>query len=164
MNKENTLSENLGLILKNKGLVLVTAESCTAGLIASTVADTAGSSAWLDGGFIVYTPEMKNKLLQVSLKSIEQYNITSEQVAYEMAYGAIVNSDKANVSISVTGVAGPGGGSDDIPVGTVCFGFARVYGEDIQVFTEKKFFKGNRNEIRQQVVYYALNKLTNLLM
>lgn len=157
------LSAIVGKKLLEKQYKLITAESCTAGLIASTVAETSGSSQWLEGGFIVYTPESKNKFLGVSLNSIEKYNITSEQVAYEMAEGAIENSYNANVAIAVTGVAGPNGGTEEIPVGTVCIAWARVYGEHIQVLTEKCFFKGSRNEIREQVVEYSLKKLVELI-
>ena len=80
-----------------------------------------------------------------------------------MAYGAIENAVDANVAIAVTGVAGPSGGTKEIPVGTVCIAWARVYGEDIQVITEKCFFEGSRNEIREKVVNYSLEKLLYLL-
>jgi PncC family amidohydrolase len=156
------ISKKVELLLAS-GKKLITAESCTAGLISSTVAETPGSSSWLEGGFVVYTPQAKNKFLNVSLESIEKFNITSEQVAFEMAYGAIEKSVDANVSIAVTGVAGPSGGTEEIPVGTVCIAWARVYGEDIQVMTEKCFFEGSRNEIREKVVNYSLSKLIELL-
>lgn len=157
------LSKEIGQKLLDSKKRLITAESCTAGLIASTVAETSGSSQWLEGGFIVYTPEAKHKFLGVHYDTIEKYNITSEEVAYEMAKGALENSYSANIAIAVTGVAGPGGGTEEIPVGTVCIAWARVYGEDIQVFTEKCFFEGSRNEIRQKVVEYSLVKLNDLL-
>ena len=83
------ISKKVGELLLASGKKLITAESCTAGLISSTVAETPGSSSWLEGGFVVYTPQAKNKFLNVSLESIEKFNITSEQVAFEMAYGAI---------------------------------------------------------------------------
>lgn len=157
------LSEQVGQALLKSCKKLITAESCTAGLISSKVADTPGSSSWLEGGFVVYTPQAKNKYLGVSLDTIEKFDITSEEVAFEMAYGAIENSVDANVAIAVTGVAGPSGGTKEIPVGTVCIAWARVYGEDIQVITEKCFFEGSRNEIREKVVNYSLEKLLNLL-
>lgn len=159
---ENNISTLIGKKLLENKQVLITAESCTAGLIASRIAETSGSSKWLEGGFIVYSPEAKNKFLSVSLDTIEKFNITSEQVAYEMAVGALENSYSATVSIAVTGVAGPNGGTEDIPVGTVCIAWARVYGEDIQVLTETCFFSGSRNEIREKTVEYSLNKLIEL--
>jgi nicotinamide-nucleotide amidase len=149
------LSKKIGMFLKENNLVLSTAESCTAGLISSTLAQTPGSSAWLDSGFIVYTPSAKNKMLEVSFETIEKFNITSEEVAKEMATGAIKNS-LANVSVAVTGVAGPGGGTKDIPVGTVCLAWCFVKNNNIIVLTEKVFFSGDRNEIREKVCEYAL--------
>lgn len=157
------LSKKIGEKLLSLNKKVITAESCTAGLISSTIAETSGSSAWLEGGFVVYTPQAKNKFLDVSLETIEKFNITSEQVAFEMAYGALENSVEANVSIAVTGVAGPSGGTEEIPVGTVCIAWGRIYGEDIQIITEKCFFTGSRNEIREKVVEYSLVKLLNLL-
>lgn len=157
------ISELVGKKLLEKNYKLITAESCTAGLIASTVAETSGSSQWLEGGFVVYTPETKKKFLGVSLDTIEKYNITSEEVVYEMAEGALENSYNANLAIAVTGVAGPNGGTEEIPVGTVCIAWARVYGEHIQIMTEKCSFKGTRNEIREQVVKYSLEKLLEIL-
>lgn len=160
---ENNISQIIGNKLLEKKLKLVTAESCTAGLISATVAETSGSSKWLEGGFVVYTPETKNQFLGVSYDTIEKYDITSEEVAYEMAYGALENTYLANVAIAVTGVAGPGGGTEAIPVGTVCIAWARVNGEHIQVITEKCFFEGSRNDIREKVVQYSLEKLNELI-
>lgn len=160
---ENNISEVVGQNLLKKNLKLITAESCTAGLIAATVAETAGSSKWLEGGFVVYTPDTKHQFLGVSYDTIEKYDITSEEVAYEMAYGALENTYLANVAIAVTGVAGPSGGTEEIPVGTVCIAWARLNGEHIQVLTEKCFFEGSRNEIREKVVQYSLEKLNELI-
>lgn len=160
---ENNISDVIGKKLLEKNLKLITAESCTAGLISATVADIPGSSKWLEGGFVVYTPDTKHQFLGVSYDTIEKYDITSEEVAYEMAYGALENSYLANVAIAVTGVAGPGGGTETIPVGTVCIAWARVNGEHIQVITEKCYFEGNRNTIREKVVQYSLEKLNQLI-
>lgn len=160
---ENDISQIIGKTLLENKYRLITAESCTAGLIASTVAETSGSSQWLEGGFVVYTPETKHKFLGVNYDTIEKYDITSEEVAYQMAEGALENSYLANVAIAVTGVAGPNGGTKEIPVGTVCIAWARVHGEHIQVITEKCFFEGTRNEIRKKVVQYSLEKLNALL-
>ena len=155
-------SKEVGLYLKKNSLLLATAESCTAGLIVSNIARTPGSSAWLDAGFVVYSPEAKNKLLGVSLNTIDVFNITSEEVAKEMALGAIKNS-RANISVSTTGVAGPSGGTEDIPVGTVCFAWAHQTDTKIICVTEKHLFKGSRNQIRNQAAKLALDKLIELL-
>ena len=160
---ENKLSSLTGQNLLRKQHVLITAESCTAGLIASTIAETSGSSQWLEGGFVVYTPEAKHRFLDVSYKTIEEFNITSENVAYEMACGALEKSCKATVAIAVTGIAGPTGGTKEIPVGTVCIAWARVNGEHIQVLTERCLFTGSRNEIREKVVTHSLKKLNSLI-
>ena len=159
----NNISEKIGFLLSKTHNILITAESCTAGLIASTIAETSGSSNWLEGGFVVYTPQAKEKFLNVDLKTIEKYDITSEEVAYQMAYGALENSINATMSIAVTGVAGPNGGTREIPVGTVCIAWATYNKENIQVITEKKLFSGSRNEIRNKVVEYSLNKLISLI-
>ena len=151
------LSKEFGKYCFEKGFKIVTAESCTAGLIGATVAMTAGSSAWLDRGFIVYTPEAKNEMLDVSFETIKTFEITSNNVAEEMAIGALKNS-KANISLAVTGVAGPSGGTPKIPVGTVCMAWAKYEEEKIRVFSEKKWFSGTRNEIRESVVNYMLQK------
>ena len=151
------LSEQFGQFCLQNKLVVTTAESCTAGLIAATIAQTPGSSAWLDCGFVVYTPEAKNKLLGVSLQTINKHNITSTQVAQEMALGALECSS-ANISFAVTGVAGPSGGTTDIPVGTVCIAIAHKFYDSTHIFSEKLFFEGDRNSVREQVVEYILNK------
>jgi nicotinamide-nucleotide amidase len=148
------LSKKVGDFCLLNNIKLVTAESCTAGLIASTIAMTPGSSAWLDRGFIVYSAQAKNEMLGVSLDTIEKFNITSEQVAKDMAIGALNNS-KANFAFAVTGVAGPSGGTEEIPVGTVCMAWGRK--NDIE--SETVIFDGERNEIREKVVSYLLSKI-----
>lgn len=155
-------SKSVGLFLKKEHLLLATAESCTAGLIASTIAKTAGSSAWLDAGFVVYSPEAKNTMLDVQFQTIETYNITSEQVAKEMALGAIRKS-RANVAVSTTGVAGPSGGTKEIPVGTVCFAWAHQVHERINCMMQTVCFTGSRNQIRAAATHHALEQLVLLL-
>lgn len=149
------LSFDFGCFAKKHGLVVVTAESCTAGLISSTIAMTPGSSQWLDRGFVVYTAEAKNEVLGVNLDTIKKYNITSEQVAKEMVLGALKNS-KANLALAVTGLAGPIGGTNEIPVGTVCMAWKLNKDERKMLKTQTKLFTGNRNSIREQVVEYML--------
>lgn len=137
------------------GVVLATAESCTAGLISATVAMTSGSSGWLDSGFVVYTAEAKHRMLDVKYQTIEKFNITSVNVAGEMAIGALLKSN-ANLVIAVTGVAGPNGGTEEIPVGTVAIGYATKIGDIIYTKEELCLFSGDRNEIREQVVQKSL--------
>lgn len=141
-----TLFRNL---LREK-LVLVTAESCTGGMLASRITDMAGSSALFDCGFVTYSNESKIDLLSVSPDTLAKHGAVSAEVAIEMAKGALARS-RADVAISITGVAGPGGGSEDKPVGSVYFGFSN---NDI----EKSFhavFEGDRSSIRAQACDYA---------
>lgn len=153
------LSQQFGEFCMAHNFKAVTAESCTAGLIGATIAMTPGSSAWLDRGFIVYTPEAKHEMLGVDYATIAKFDITSEQVAKEMAIGALVSS-KGNLSLAVTGLAGPSGGTPELPVGTVCMAWA-IKGKN--VLTEKKHFDGSRNEIRESVVQYMLKKAMTLM-
>lgn len=154
MNLEE-ISKNFATNAQSLGVVLATAESCTAGLISATVAMTSGSSGWLDCGFVVYTAEAKHKMLDVKYQTIEEFNITSVNVANEMAIGALSKSN-ANLVIAVTGVAGPNGGSEAIPVGTVAIGYAARINDIIYTKEELCFFNGDRNEIREQVVQKSL--------
>lgn len=153
------LAKRFGEVCSQHKLKVATAESCTAGLIASTIASIASSSSWLECGFIVYTPQAKNKMLGVSFDTIEKFNITSREVASEMATGALLNSG-ANLSIAVTGVAGPTGGTADIPVGTVCIAIAyRDQKGLINVQSSRNYFKGDRNTVREGVVKYCLDRV-----
>ena len=154
------LSRKFGEFCMKNGLKVTTAESCTAGLVSATIAMTPGSSTWLDRGFVVYTPEAKNEMLGVNLSTIKEFDITSEEVAKEMVVGSLERAD-ANLAMAVTGVAGPGGGSAKIPVGTICmaWAFRRNY---LKVYSETKVFSGTRNEIREAVVKYMLEKSMTL--
>ncbi|MEM0898477.1 MAG: CinA family protein [Pseudomonadota bacterium] len=138
---------------KELGIMLVTAESCTAGLIAGAVTDVAGSSAVLDRGFITYSNEAKVDMLDVSPTDIERAGAVSEPVASAMAEGALAHSN-ADIAVSVTGIAGPGGGTDLKPVGLVWFGCA-VKGRST-LATSHKFEDHGRSYIRQQTVLFAL--------
>ncbi len=159
MQNLETLSKKTGeFLLKNK-FILVTAESLTAGLISSTLAHTPGSSAWLEGGFTVYSELAKHNMLGVNFQTIEQYNITSPEVAKEMSEGALARSQLANVAVSTTGVAGPTGGSEAIPVGTVAFAWSFKMGLEVHTFTALEHFTGNRQEVREQSAWHALSQL-----
>lgn len=152
------LSGLLADLLQDKQLKLVTAESCTGGMISSACTDLAGSSAWFERGFVTYSNEAKTELLGVYAALIEAHGAVSEQVARAMAFGAVRHS-QAQVSIAVTGVAGPSGGSAAKPVGTVWFGFS-VQGV---LHSEMVRFDGDRAAVRQQTVLHALRRCVALL-
>jgi len=145
------------LMLEN-GLFLATAESCTGGMIAAACTDLAGSSAWFERGFVTYSNAAKTGLLGVDAALIAQHGAVSEPVARAMAFGAIRHSH-AQVSVAVTGVAGPSGGSLDKPVGMVWFGFS-VSG---MLTSEVKQFDGDRAGVRAATVRHALQRLVGLL-
>ena len=157
-NSTMELSRQLADRLLTKRLKLVTAESCTGGLIAAACTDLAGSSAWFERGFVTYSNEAKHELLGVEERILRRAGAVCEGVARAMAQGALAHS-KAQVAVAVTGVAGPTGGSPAKPVGTVWFGFA-VPG---QVITEKCLFAGDRAAVRAATVQHAFTRLLQLL-
>jgi nicotinamide-nucleotide amidase len=144
--------------LLHKGLKLVTAESCTGGLISAACIDLAGSSNWFERGFVTYSNDAKAELLDVDARLLQRAGAVCEGVARAMAQGALAHSH-AQVAVAVTGVAGPTGGSPSKPVGTVWFGFA-VPG---QLITEKCHFDGDRAAVRAATVRHALTRLVELL-
>ena len=148
------LCEALARELKQRGWMLATAESCTGGLIAGTCTGLSGSSDWLERGFVTYSNAAKTQALGVDAGLIEQHGAVSEPVARAMAEGALRHSH-AQVSVAVTGVAGPTGGSAEKPVGMVWFGWATPQG----VFTERQHFAGDRDAVRQATVHHALKGL-----
>ena len=150
--------DSLARLLLEKKLMLVTAESCTGGLIAAACTDLAGSSAWFERGFVTYSNGAKMELLGVEERLLRRAGAVCEGLARAMVTGALAHS-KAQVAVAVTGVAGPTGGSASKPVGTVWFGFA-VPG---QVLTEKCHFDGDRAAVRAATVRHALTRLLELL-
>lgn len=157
-----TLSKEVGAMLASKNLILVTAESCTAGEIAGAVAKTSGSSAWLEGGFVVYSIAAKQKYLGLTQELFEQNYVVSEEVAKEMALGAIKHSVGANISIAITGLANPGQSDrEDVPAGTIwiaCFNAVTQ-----KMVTKKLSLNQSRNTNRLICVEEALNLiLTNI--
>ena len=160
MNPEQTLqsAKELAAILMQQNRMLTTAESCTGGLIAATCTDLPGSSAWLERGFVTYSNAAKTELLGVPADLIARHGAVSEPVARAMAEGAVAHSH-AQVSVAVTGVAGPSGGSPDKPVGTVWLGWC-VAGHTT---TECRHFSGDRAAVRQATVAHALARLVQLL-
>lgn len=148
----------ISLLLMQRGHRLATAESCTGGMIAAACTDIAGSSQWFDRGFVSYSNAAKTDMLGVPAALIQKHGAVSEEVARAMADGAITHS-QANVSLAVTGVAGPTGGSASKPVGTVWFGWC-VGG---QTHTEMQHFAGDRATVRAATVRYALQRLLGWL-
>ena len=145
-------------LLIKRELKLVTAESCTGGLISAACTDLAGSSVWFERGFVTYSNDAKMELLGVEARLLRRAGAVCEGVARAMVVGALDHSH-AQVAVAVTGVAGPTGGSPAKPVGTVWFGFA-VPG---QVVTEKCHFEGDRAAVRAATVHHALTRLAALL-
>ncbi len=145
----------LDAICRAGGLSLATAESCTGGLIAAAITDRAGSSAFFDRGFVTYSNAAKTAMLGVPAALIERDGAVSETVARAMAEGALAHS-AADAAVAVTGIAGPGGGSAEKPVGLVWFGCARRGGP---VLTRREIFPGDRGAVRQATVGVALAML-----
>jgi nicotinamide-nucleotide amidase len=153
-----TLCEQLAQALQARGWMLATAESCTGGMIAAACTDLSGSSNWFERGFVTYSNAAKTELLGVDPALIAQHGAVSELVARAMAFGAVRHS-QAQVSVSVTGVAGPSGGTPQKPVGTIWFGF-QVNG---QLTSETRRFAGDRAAVRSATVDHALQRLIELL-
>ena len=149
---------NLSEILQKNGWLMATAESCTGGLIAATCTDLAGSSRWFERGFVTYSNAAKTELLGVDPLLIERHGAVSEPVARSMAQGALDHSP-AQAAVAVTGVAGPGGGSADKPVGTVWFAWATPAG----MVSEVRHFGGDRAAVRQATLVHALARLVDRL-
>ena len=153
--KINFESENLYLNCISKNLTITTAESCTGGMISSAIVHINGSSKIFKSSFIVYSNDMKSKLLNISNDLITKNGAVSEIIAFNMAKNSL-KILKANLSIAVTGIAGPTGGTFDKPVGLVWIGI----GTKEKIITNKYQFNGNRLEIRQKTTYESL-KLAN---
>ena len=156
--EESELIERIALALIQRRERMGTAESCTGGLIAAACTSLAGSSQWFERGVVSYSNQAKTELLGVPAPVIRQHGAVSEPVARAMAEGAVTRSH-AQVALSVTGVAGPSGGTPDKPVGTVWFGWQ----VDGQTHSEVQHFAGNRAAVRAQTVQHALQRLRGLL-
>ena len=156
------LAERIGRALAERSLLLVTAESCTGGWIGETVTMVPGSSAWYDRGFITYTNAAKQQILGVKAATLREHGAVSEPVVREMAAGALAASG-AQIAVSVSGVAGPTGGTPDKPVGTVCIGWARKGdAADAEIHAETCRFQGDREAVRRQSVVRALRRVLEL--
>lgn len=151
----HSLVEELSLLLLEKNMRLVTAESCTGGMIAAVMTDRSGSSALFERGYVTYSNEAKIEELGVKSETIETHGAVSEQTAIEMAQGALKHSH-ADIALSVTGIAGPNGGTKEKPVGLVYIGIALP---NKTPFAIKNNFDGDRTTIRQATVEKALELL-----
>lgn len=157
--KDMTIEETLVNLLIERGWHISCAESCTGGLLTAAIVNVANASKVLDAGFITYANEAKVRYLGVSRKTIDTFGVVSEEVAAEMAAGA-ARAANAEVGVSVTGIAGPTGGSDEKPVGMVCFGFF-INGQ-LQT-AAKQFGAVGRSLVRAKSTAYALETLCRLL-
>jgi nicotinamide-nucleotide amidase len=146
-------------LCKSKKLMVATAESCTGGLVAGALTDIAGSSAVVDRGFITYTNEAKHQMLGVPNETIERHGAVSRETAEAMVRGALGHAN-ADLAVSITGIAGPGGGSPHKPVGLVHFAAASRSGNLIH--RERRFGDIGRGEVRRLSVLQALSMLTEL--
>ncbi|HRO62518.1 CinA family protein [Thermomonas sp.] len=155
----NALAQAVGERLAAARQMLVTAESCTGGWIAKCVTEVAGSSAWFDCGMVAYSYEAKQALLGVRPQTLEQTGAVSRETVVEMVSGALVHSG-ATIAVAVTGIAGPGGGNEDKPVGTVWIGWKRRGG---YAHAELFHFDGDRDAVRRQTVAAALHGLERAL-
>ena len=154
-----SLLEDLAQICLDKHYKVVTAESCTGGLVAAAITSLPGSSQWFERGYVTYSNEAKHQDLGVPLELIEKYGAVSREVAYAMASGAKEKAP-AQLSLAITGIAGPEGGSADKPVGTVWFAWGLADGS---IQTEKVLFTGDRQSVRTQAVNFSLSRLLNHL-
>lgn len=152
------LATRVGAALKARKLLISTAESCTGGGISQAITEIAGSSDWFDCGFVTYSNSSKTDMLDVSAAELALHGVVSEEIAADMAEGAIANSS-AHIAIATTGIAGPTGAVPGKPVGTVCFAWSK----DGHTQTERLVFKGDRQEVRRQTVVHALQGLLKFL-
>ncbi|GAB4130121.1 MAG: nicotinamide-nucleotide amidase [Sideroxydans sp.] len=153
------LAAQVGGALQAHGLMLATAESCTGGGVAQAVTEVAGSSAWFERGFVTYANQAKIEMLGVSPETLRQYGAVSEATVREMVLGALRHSH-AQVALAVSGIAGPGGGTPDKPVGTVWFAWSL---QGATVLTRCHRLAGDRSAVRAQSVRIALHGVLELL-
>ena len=157
-----SLVQQLALTLLAKKLKIALAESCTGGLLAAHLTSFAGSSDWFEWGFVTYSNQAKEESIGVPKELIERHGAVSEEVARAMAEGVLIHS-LAQVSVAITGIAGPGGGSANKPVGMVCFACGMQENNLIQIRSHTKQFSGDRQSIREQACVYAIESLLEQL-
>jgi nicotinamide-nucleotide amidase len=150
--KLETISSELGELLKLKDYSFTCAESCTGGWVGHALTSIPGSSEWFGSSFVTYSYEAKTQILGVSSEDLDNFGAVSEEIVEQMVSGALHKSG-ANVGVAISGIAGPAGGTDTKPVGTVCFAW-KMEGQD--VITSTEYFAGERNEVRYSSVERAL--------
>lgn len=153
------LVKELGRVLGERRLCLATAESCTGGWVAKEITTLPGCSHWFERGFVTYTGLSKQEMLGVKAETLERYGAVSEQTVREMAEGAVRHSN-AQVALSISGIAGPDGGTPEKPVGTVWLGWA---GETFPTTARHMLYVGDREDVRRQSVEDSLRGLLDLL-
>ena len=154
------LAQNIVDRARHKTMKVALAESCTGGMIAAALTDISGSSAVLDRGFVTYSNQAKIDILGLCSTSLRQHGAVSEQTARAMVEGTLIAAPMAELALSVTGIAGPGGGDQDKPVGLVHFACQR---RDSPQIHAKHIFNGDRNMVRQQAVHKALMMIEDAL-
>jgi nicotinamide-nucleotide amidase len=155
----SNLAAELGETLKARGFTLAMAESCTGGMVAQFITSIPGSSVWFDRGFVTYSNQAKIEMLGVLSQTIEKFGAVSEQIVTEMVSGVLKNSH-AQIAGSISGIAGPDGGTEEKPIGTVCFAWAEPHKP---ILTTTKHYQGNRQEIRQQATITMMTGLIERL-
>ncbi|MCH9699761.1 MAG: CinA family protein [Gammaproteobacteria bacterium] len=160
--REKLLAQRLGTVLLDRRLVLSTAESCTGGMVSALITSVSGSSQWFDRGFVTYSNQAKQQMLDIEAGDLLEYGAVSQQIAGLMARQACYKS-QADITVSITGIAGPDGGTQDKPVGTVWFGWLFNHDGDEFLETSLQLFKGTRAMIRAQSVRFALQRILDKL-
>jgi len=159
LNNLEILSTELGALLQKKNMFFTSAESCTGGLLSQSIVSVPGSSGWFGCSFVTYSNISKHKILGVSKDSLKRFGAVSEEVVTEMVDGAVAES-RADLGVAISGIAGPGGGSPDRPVGTVCIAWKL---KDKQAVRSTFLFEGNRNEVRYATVVKSLEEAIELI-
>ncbi|GHC26894.1 hypothetical protein GCM10010082_20210 [Kushneria pakistanensis] len=158
--QKDSMIEALINYMEQHEQIMTTAESCTAGLIVSELASVPGSGHLIDSGLVVYSPEAKQRYLDIDEEIFEKHSLTSEVLSCEMAKGAL-NNTQATIAVANTGIAGPAPSDDGIPVGTVCFAWAFRTDDGDHVFCETRRFDGDRNEVRLAAARHALSRVSH---
>ncbi|MEE9446619.1 MAG: CinA family protein [Arenicellales bacterium] len=158
--KVSALARALSTVLIERNLSIATVESCTGGGVAALFTSLSGSSVWFDRGFVTYSNASKTQMVGVPESTLVQYGAVSEQTASAMAEGGVLHSD-ADIALSITGIAGPSGGTLEKPVGTVCFAWSGLesFGLVEQTMVDTQCFMGDRTLVRSKSIEYALQYL-----
>ncbi|WP_445619630.1 CinA family protein [Kushneria sp. Sum13] len=155
--KDNMIEALIDYLEKHEQII-TTAESCTAGLVISELASVPGSGQFIDSGLVVYSPEAKQRYLDIAEEIFEKHSLTSEVLSCEMARGAL-NNTRATIAVANTGIAGPAPSDDGTPIGTVCFAWAFRTDKGDHIFCETRRFDGGRNDVRLAAARHALSRI-----